>query len=94
VSPRPVGVFGLGDGVGRVSTGVKASASCCANQEPSMPPTFPGEACEQTMVGLKEGQQLRHVEAIQVHHLGPGGNEVLDELLLCIRAAVDFRQSA
>ena len=31
------------------------------------------------------------VEAVQIHHLGPGGDEVLDELLLSIGAAVDFR---
>src|SRR5437773_277619 len=32
------------------------------------------------------------VVAIEVHHLGPGGDEVLDELRLRIRAPVDLRQ--
>jgi transposase len=32
------------------------------------------------------------VEAIQVHHLVPGRHEVTDELLLRVRASVDFRQ--
>src|SRR6059036_739681 len=34
----------------------------------------------------------RKVEAIDVHHLGPGRDEVLDELRLRIRASVDLRQ--
>src|SRR5690242_8954850 len=34
----------------------------------------------------------RQIEAIQVHHLVPGRNEVMHELLLRIRAAVDFGQ--
>ena len=34
------------------------------------------------------------VEAIEVHHLVPGRDEVLDELLLRVRAAVDLRQGA
>src|SRR5512137_3014753 len=33
------------------------------------------------------------VEAIKVHHLGPGRHEVLDKLLLCVRASVDLGQS-
>src|SRR2546425_10089770 len=32
------------------------------------------------------------VEAIEVHHLGPGPDEVLDELRLRIRASVNLRQ--
>ena len=32
------------------------------------------------------------VEAIKVHHLVPGRYEVLDKLLLRVRASVDFRQ--
>src|SRR5438874_5852204 len=35
----------------------------------------------------------RRVEAIEVHHLGPGRDEVLDELRLRIRAPVDFCQT-
>ena len=35
----------------------------------------------------------RKVEAIKVHHLGPGRHEVLDKLLLRIRASVDLGQS-
>src|SRR6266478_7495709 len=34
----------------------------------------------------------REVEAIEVHHLGPRRDEVLDELRLRIRASVDLRQ--
>src|SRR4051812_47878144 len=34
------------------------------------------------------------VEAVQVHHLGPGGDEVFDELLLRVRAGIDFGESA
>src|SRR6266545_5508705 len=34
----------------------------------------------------------RKVEAIEVHYLGPRGDEVLDELRLRIRASVDLRQ--
>ena len=39
-------------------------------------------------------QTLRKVEAIQVHHLVPGRNEIVDELLLPIRTAVNFSQGA
>ncbi len=34
------------------------------------------------------------VETIQVHHLGPGRDEVLNELLLRVRASVDLGQRA
>src|SRR5438046_5980499 len=34
----------------------------------------------------------RRVEAIEVHHLGPGRDEVLDKLRLRIRASIDLRQ--
>src|SRR5215831_1554181 len=34
------------------------------------------------------------VVAIEVHHLGPGRDEVLNELRLGIRASVDLRQGA
>ena len=33
------------------------------------------------------------VKAIEVHHFGPGRNEVLDEFLVRVRASVHFRQS-
>ena len=33
------------------------------------------------------------IEAIKVHHLGPGHHEVLDKLLLPVRASVDLGQS-
>ncbi|OGB93544.1 MAG: hypothetical protein A2Z31_08990 [candidate division NC10 bacterium RBG_16_65_8] len=36
----------------------------------------------------------RKVEAIQVHHLVPGRHEVIDKLLLRVRASVDFSQGA
>ena len=34
------------------------------------------------------------VEAIEVHHLGPGGRELLDELPLAVPAGVDLGESA
>ena len=42
--------------------------------------------------GALEDVQLRsrQVEAIKVHHLGPARNEVLDKLLLRVRASVDL----
>ena len=33
------------------------------------------------------------IEAIKVHHFGPGCHEVLDKLLLSIRASVNLGQS-
>ena len=33
------------------------------------------------------------VETVKVHHLGPGRHEVLDKLLLRVRASVDLGQS-
>src|SRR5258706_12135061 len=36
----------------------------------------------------------RQVEAVEVHHLGPGRDEVLDELRLRVRAAINLRQGA
>ena len=39
-------------------------------------------------------QRLREVEAVGVHHLGPGRHEVLHELLLRVRAGIDFREGA
>src|SRR6202000_2822277 len=32
------------------------------------------------------------VETIRVHHLGPGRDEILDELLLRVTARIDFRK--
>ncbi len=40
------------------------------------------------------GQQLREIEAIQVHHLAPGRDEVVDELFLRVGTRIDFSQSA
>src|SRR5690349_9419266 len=37
---------------------------------------------------------IRHVKAIQVHHLGPCRDEVLHKLLLGVRARIDFGESA
>ena len=34
------------------------------------------------------------VESIKIHHFGPSGGEILDELLLPVRATVDLGQSA
>ena len=33
------------------------------------------------------------IEAIKVHHFGPGRHEVLDKLLLRVRASIDLGQS-
>ena len=38
--------------------------------------------------------ELREVEAIQVHHLVPRRDEVVDEFLLRVRASINFRQGA
>ena len=38
--------------------------------------------------------ELREVEPVEIHHLGPGGHEVVDELGLRVRGAVDFRKGA
>src|SRR5580698_6415315 len=35
---------------------------------------------------------LSNVEAVEVHHLGPGGDKVVDELLPRVGACIDFRQ--
>ena len=45
------------------------------------------EALEDVM--LRSGE----VETVKVHHLRPGLHEVLDELLLRVRASVDLGQS-
>ena len=37
---------------------------------------------------------LGDLEPVEVHHLGPGGDEVLDELLLSVGAAVDLGERA
>ena len=37
---------------------------------------------------------LREIEAVGVHHLGPRRHEVLHELLLRVRARIDFREGA
>ncbi|OBQ38103.1 MAG: hypothetical protein AN484_24515 [Aphanizomenon flos-aquae WA102] len=37
---------------------------------------------------------LGEVEAVELHHLGPGGDEVLHELLLAVGAGVDLGQGA
>ena len=39
-------------------------------------------------------QRSRKVEAIQAHHLGPGRDKVLDELVLSVGASIDFSQGA
>src|SRR5262249_20294633 len=39
-------------------------------------------------------QRSGKVEAIEVHHLGPRRREVLRELLLRVRARIDFREGA
>src|SRR5438128_788014 len=39
-------------------------------------------------------QRSSEVEALQVHHLGPRRHEVFHELLLRVRARIDFREGA
>jgi hypothetical protein len=45
-----------------------------------------------TFKGYRLGS--RKVEAIKVHHLVPGRYKVMDKLLLCVRASIDFSQRA
>ena len=40
------------------------------------------------------GRNLRQIEAVQVHHLDPSRDEVVNKLLLGISAGIDFRQGA
>lgn len=40
------------------------------------------------------GARGLQIEAVEVHHLGPGGNEVMHQLLLPVGAGVHFRQGA
>ena len=42
----------------------------------------------------RKGQRLREVEAIEVHDFVPSGDEVVDELLLRVRASINFGQVA
>jgi len=42
----------------------------------------------------KEGHKSRKVEAIQVHHLVPSRDKVVDELLVSIGTSINFRQGA
>ena len=44
--------------------------------------------------GMAGGLLLGEVEAVELHDLGPGGDEVLEELLLGVGARVDFREGA
>ena len=50
--------------------------------------------CGRTPHPPKPAKPLREVEAVEVHHLRPRGDEVLHELLLPVGAAIDFRQRA
>jgi hypothetical protein len=59
-----------------------------------MPPTSSWEAREQAMVRPSKERHLREVEAIQVHHFVPRGDEVVNELLLRIGAAIDLGEGA
>ena len=44
--------------------------------------------------GMVGGLLLGEVEAVELHDLRPGGDEVLEELLLGVGARVDFREGA
>ena len=44
---------------------------------------------------LSDGiRRLCEIEAIQVHHFTPSCDKVLDELLFCVGASIDFGQRA
>src|SRR5208337_5696435 len=51
-------------------------------------PAFMRFSTVQRRLCLRSGE----IEAIKVHHFGPGCHEVLDKLLLCVRACVDLGQ--
>jgi len=46
------------------------------------------------MAWLNKRQRSRKVEAIQVHHLGPSRDKVVDELLPGVGTSVHFSQGA
>jgi hypothetical protein len=48
----------------------------------------------QAMARSNKGHSSRKVEAIKVHHLIPGCDKVVDELLFSVGTSVDFRQGA
>ena len=45
-------------------------------------------------VRVRMALELCEAEAIEVHHFGPSCHEVVDEFVLRVRAAVNFRQGA
>ena len=57
----------------------------------SIPSAFTGK---QMMARQTKDQRSRKVEAIQVHHLVPGRDKVVGELLLSVGTSVNFRQGA
>jgi hypothetical protein len=54
--------------------------------------TWSGTDRAQPEFGMRACGQLPQFKPIQVHHLGPGRHEVVQELLLRIRASVHFSQ--
>jgi hypothetical protein len=65
-----------------------------AAQTSRLPASFIGEAGKQTMARLTRNQRLREVETIQVHHLVPSRDKVVNKFLLRVGASVNFRQRA
>jgi hypothetical protein len=50
--------------------------------------TWSGINRTQVEVGTRTRGQLPEVESVQVHHLGPGRHEIVQELLLRVRASI------
>ena len=50
--------------------------------------------CPRRDLSSAKGQRLREVGAIEVHDFVPSGDEVVDELLLRVRASINFGQVA
>ena len=51
-------------------------------------------SCPCDLLSSRGAAGWSQVKTIEVHHLGPGRDEILHELLVRVRAAVDFRQRA
>ena len=60
---------------------------------------MPGHAAvehdqSQAMVQSDKHQRSRNIEAIKVHHLIPGCDKIVDELLLSVGTSIDFSHGA
>jgi hypothetical protein len=52
--------------------------------------TWSGINRTQVEVGTRACRRLPEVKTIQVHHLGPGRHEIVQELVLRVRASIHF----